>query len=312
MSDVIVLGLSGSRCATLNGIRQFLAQETGRFHGGLATAGSSVSSLEDTAWPITSSTAGSKAWQDYWLLRPGAGASDRVRRVATYTPDAARGTLQPDRNWTAAPAHGEPYELHGFFEPATAVPSLINDALKLCMIPTEFSFTPTALHTRHDLTALQPWLIDPVWVRSVGVLGAGNRDRDRWDPFQVGGVRGDATTDGCGHVCIRHGTFAATDVVYVLALKPAYSHCRAAGGTFGDQNGLVTDTDEVPVEVEWAAFGALVEGWRRYGQVLSQEGSAGVLASRQQAVLGFDRWDPRWKDRLPQTFTRIRHWGPVR
>jgi hypothetical protein len=271
-----------------------------------------VSSLEDTAWPITSSIAGSKTWQDYWILRPSAAAANKVRLVATYTPSATAGTLQPDKVWSVAPTNGEAYELHGFFEPGTEFPTLINDGLKLCMIPVEFSFSPSsATNTRHSLATAASWLTDPVWVRSVGVLGSG-QVRDSNNPYI--GIRGEAYLDATANaVYLNIGAFNTTDTIYVTALKPAYYHCAAAATpTTFTQSGLSAEGDVVPIDLEWAGYAALAEGWRRKSEILVAEANPRLVQSLAQAAALFSRWDPGWKDRLPQTLIPMRRWGPGR
>lgn len=293
--------------ATLTQIRQFLAREAGRFHASTASGSSSAVAIIDSSWPVNSTVQGSTFYNDYYLFRPSAAAADKVRLVKKYVNTA--GELDPDQSWAVAPTNGEAYELHGFFEPGTALPRVINDGLRLCMLPVEFTFQSlNSINTRHDMSTVAPWLTDPNWVRRVGVLGNG-ANRDQISPYWAK-RRGHAAIEG-DKLYLHCGSVNPLDTVYVTALKPAYFHVKpAAGGNYGDQTGLSVEGDSVPMDVEWAAYAGLLEAWRRNSELLAQEAAPRLVASIQQAAALFDRWDPKWKDRIPQEFVPVRPWGP--
>lgn len=208
-------------------------------------------------------------YTDYWLYLPAAAAADKIRSVSTYTPST--GTITQDRVWSAATiANSKVYELHGMIRPFADElteqmdwTQLINDALTRCMLEIEITVTPTADATRHDLTTANTWLTKPVFVRQVGYLTTGEV-RAEVDPYAGRTVRGYAEKLS-NLVYINHSprTFASNQTIYVKCLKPAYNHCRAAAGVFGDQAGLALEADEAVPSVEWVAYGALNEASRR-------------------------------------------------
>lgn len=288
-------------------IRQFLAREAGPFHSGTSTGGTTTGQLEDTSWPFKSSISQDSLFKDMWLFMPGVTAADQVRVIKTYSPSSGTGTLDLPHG----SAHTtEPYEIHGIFEPATVIPNLVNEGLRECMIPVEFTFQPANdTNRRHPLTVAAPWLTNPGWVRKVGYLPANSQGRDILDPYNDSSIRGGASVDG-NIIYLELGAWASSGTFYVYAMKPAYFHCAASAGTYGTQSGLTLDTDTVPdtVSVEWAAYAALKTGWRRYGQVLAANDR--VKMSEQAAEVKFAEWDPGYFDRAPELAQRIRHWGP--
>lgn len=291
--------------------RQFIAQELGPWHESTATSGSSTSVLEDTAWPIKSTTQSDQAYKDHFLFRPAAAnAGDLERSVATY--DGPTGLLTPDRVWTAEP-DSELYELLGVL-PASVIHQAINDALKDLKVVVEFTVTPTVNTTRTSLTTAAAWLKDPSYVRQIGYLASGEV-RNEVDPFRRV-QRGTVTIDG-ESLYLNHGWrgYNATDTLYVRALKPAYYHCRSSdSGTFGEREGLSAEAHEAPVDVRWLTAAALVQLWRRYKHTLDAQADNGVLKSQLEAAAWLALEAERhFHNRLPPlTYKPVRYWGPAR
>lgn len=298
---------------TLKEYRQAIADELKSFAEGTATSGSTPSMLECAAWPIKSAIDRADEYKDRYLLRPEAvAAADRVRLVKDYDP--ANGHLTPDLVWANSPyadGEGEPFELHGIVEPYTEMRKIINRVLKYCPLVVEFTGTPTADKTRHALTTAAPWLKKPAQVRQVGYLASGE-DRNKVNPFDRI-VRGVTAIDG-NTVILDHPThtFAATETLYVLAVKPAYFHCRASGGAWGEQSGLALDTDEAMPTEEWVTAGALIEVWRQYGHLLEQQANTRLIRDRAEAAAWFES---ETYDNVPvpaMTFRPHYAWGPTR
>lgn len=288
-------------------IRQFLAREAGPFHSGTSTSGTTSGQLEDTDWPFKSSISQDTLFKDMWVFMPNVTLADQVRVIKTYSPSSGTGTY----DLAQGSAHtSEDYEIHGIFEPATVIPLLINEGLRECMIPVEFTFqTANDTNRRHSLATAASWLTDPGWVRKVGYLPANSQGREVLDPYYGSSIRGGAYADG-GTVYLDIGAWPSSGTVYVFAMKPAYFHCAAANGTYGSQSGLSLDSDTVPdtVSVEWAAYAALKTGWRRYGTVLAANDR--VKISEAEAEQKFAAWDPGYFDRMPELSMPLRHWGP--
>jgi hypothetical protein len=264
---------------TLLAYRQYLAKELGGFLASTSSGSSTTVALIDTTWPVTSTLSQDDYYTDYYLMRPDAAlTTDRVRLVKSYTPSL--GTLTPDTAWTNPPGEAEAYELHGVINPVTELLDCINAALKRTLIRTEIVGTPIANVTRHSLASMAPWLSNPQWVRQVGWLGE-NDDRNQTNPYR-NLVRGQAIEDDSASisgVAIEHPGYSwtGTESLYIRLLKSAYDHCRPAAGAFGNQSGLVLDSDQAPVDVEWLGAAALVEVWRRNSQVLETASRARQL-----------------------------------
>lgn len=281
--------------ATLLQIRQFVAQEMGgQGQGGFLSStstGGSSTTLVDTTWPVKTTLAVDEQWRDAWILRPNAvAAGDKVRIVDTYTPGT--GTFTVDNPYTNAPIT-EAYEIHTTIEPVTAMNLIINEGLKRCMLEVEVTLTPIALQQEHLLTTAAPWLERRSWLRSVGYLGTGD-NRLQLDPF-TRLVRGEAY-ESAGAVWINHPgrAFLVTDTLYLKIMKPAYNACLT-GST--PQNGLILDADTVPANFEWAGWAAIVEGWRRYGQILETGAKTRLIPNRAEAATMFtekNKDNARW------------------
>lgn len=292
---------------TLQEIRQFLAREVGPFQPGTATGASTAGLLVSTSYPIKSNIPQSSKFKDHLIFRPSASADDQVRVVSSYDP--ATGQLTPDLPWASAPGNGEAFELLGTIDPLE-LHDAINDALKEILVTTEFTLSPV----KDDNRTFAPTVREPAWVRQVGYLDV-NEDRNRVDPYRGGRtIRGDAMRLN-GQVVLYHEghTFdPARTTLYVKAMARAYERCAPAAGSFGDQAGLVLDTDTVEVDRTWVAATALVELWRRHSQILEAGANQRLIRNRVEAVA----WKTDLSDELldvpPLTFvTMVQHWGPL-
>ena len=264
-----------------------------------AMSGSDTTKLVCVNYPIQSGIPQDDSLIDRPLYRPSATLqTDRHRYVMAYNPST--GTITPDIPWTVAPLSppggtnygfleaftyhdleqyqyqdiegtgvtgiGERFEVLGPFDVPTAH-RLINDGLKRCWVVVEVACIPTVNTTRHDLSLVAPWLIDPGDVLQVGLLANGE-DRNLQDPF-TRRIRGTVERDGgTFYLNTQPHTYNAADLIYLRVLKRAYDHCRASGGVYGDQAGLVLETDEAPLVRDWVAAAALVAGWRQFGHLL--------------------------------------------
>lgn len=303
---------------TLAQFRQATGPEMGPYFGPpnyapVATSGSTVSQLEDTAYPILSSISQDDTWVDKFLYRPNAvAAGDKHRVIKTYTP--ASGLLLPDKTWTNAPyagGVGEAYEILGMFD-APTLHGLINEGLKRCWLVVDITLTPIALQTRHALTTAAPWLRDKLDIYQAGYLATGE-DRNKQDPF-VRVIRGDVERDGNTFYLDHHPrSFNTSDTVYLRCLKRAYDHCKPTAGVFGDQAGLTLETDESPAATDWVAAAALVVAWRRFAKLLEPAANQRLIRDRAEAAAWFtDLTAEHFKTSLPQrTLRRIGHFGPA-
>jgi hypothetical protein len=311
--------------ATLQLIRSSLSQEAGPFIGPeaydvRAMGGSDETKLVCTIYPILSGIPQQDQLIDRPLYRPNATqVTDRNRYVMSYDPST--GTITPDGVWAIAPladpglgtryqdleaftyadmermiysdmentglaGFGERFEVLGPFDAPTCH-RLINEGLRHCWVVVEVACVPTILTTRHDLSVVAPWLIDTGNVLQVGLLAAGE-DRNLQDPFERR-IMGQVERDG-GHFYLntQPHTFNDGDLIYLRCLKRAYDHCRPAGGTFGDQQGLSLETDEAPVMRGWAAAAALVAGWRQFGHLLEPAANQRLIRDQASAVAAFN------------------------
>jgi len=274
--------------STLATYRQTAAPLCGLYVAGTssATANNTQVQLECTASSKFKSTINSaQLYVDKWLFVPTASvAADKVRRVATYTP--ANGYLTPDDPWSVAQP-SKAFEIHGLVEPLTDMTNFVNQVLKQTMVVVEFTVTPTPSDTRHSLASAASWLSNPAWVYQVGWLGSGET-RSRTNPFQNRVVRGWAEDDGGTVYLNTQRTFASTETIYVKAIKPAYHHCSAFGGSLGSQSGLSAETDFASVDPVWVAWGVKLAVLNDLDLLsAAQEGKA-LQAERAKASANFN------------------------
>jgi hypothetical protein len=336
---------------TLAEYRRNLAVESGPYVGPesynvRATSGSSTTKLVCSNYPITSSIGQSDLYRERPLYRPTAVyEQDRHRYVLSYDPPT--GTLTPDLPWTNAPIStvgattyaeleastyfdfedlvltyenmegtgiggiGERFEILGPWDEPT-MRQLINDGLKQCWLVVDVACSAVEGVSRHDLLAVTPWLQDPNHVRQAGVLTA-DQTPSTSDPFNAV-VYGEIERDGGTMIFNTNGrTFNAGDQIWLRCYKRAYDHCRAEGGTFGDQSGLFAETDEAPIERDWLVSSALTIGWRRFGHLLEVNANQRLIRDQAEAAAWFtSRTHQHFSAVQPTlTFRRGRHFGPV-
>jgi hypothetical protein len=278
---------------SLTTLRRAGARAGGRFYMATAPAsGNSASSIVFTATGALGSTLSQNALVDgYYLYLPAAAANDKVRVVASYT--ASSGTVVPDRAWSGATVPDEKVvELHGLCWPYSddlttySWTDAINDCLKRIWLTVEFTITPTAGAIRHSL-ASQTWLRSFDQVLDVGILQT-SETRANVDPYRHHHLDAEGERDGAT-LYLNHSprTFATNERIYVRAAKRAYDHCRASGGSFGSQSGLVLETDEAPVCTDAVTWGSLVEIARNTRNELSD--AAGDHIKSMQ-----DTWAHKW------------------
>jgi len=330
-------------CGPYIGPESYDVRATSGPGGGLT---SDLTHLYCEAYPIQSGIPQTDQLIDRPLYRPQAvQQTDRHRYVQAYDP--AQGLITPDLAWalpmladpgvgtlyqnleaftyaemeteiysdlenTGLSGFGERFEILGPFDVPTTH-RLINDGLKQCWLIVEVVCLPTPMKSRHDLSVVCPWLQDPSDVLQVGWL-MDYDDRDLIDPFE-NVVRGMVERDG-GTFYLNTGTTTFVDgsVLYLRVLKRAYDHCRASGGIFGEQSGLFLETDESPIERDWAASAALVIGWRRFAHILEPMANQRLIRDQQAAAAWFtDRTREHFTAPLPgRTLRRRRHFGPPR
>lgn len=334
-------------------LRSTFSAETGPYIGPesyvvRATSGSDTTKLVCSQYPIRSGIPQVDSLIDRPLLRPSAAdLMDRDRYIMDYDPPT--GTITPDLPWTFPPYStgtgntyeflegysyydleggppgylyqdlegmgtngiGERFEILGPFDNPTTT-RLINDGLKNVWLVVEVPCIPTEGATRHDLTVVAPWLQDANNVLEVGVLSSTD-DRNLSDPFNSR-VYGEVERDGGTFYLNTQGrSFNAEDVLYLRCLKRAYDHCRAAGGFYGEQSGLLLNTDEAPAEREWIVSAALVIAWRRFGHLLEPAANQRLIRDQMAANAWFtDRCRVHVTAVKPQIqFTRRRSFGPA-
>lgn len=314
-----------------------------------ATSGTDITKLVCSSYPIMSSIGQNDLLLDRPLYRPSAVEQlDRNRYVKDYDPPT--GTITPDLPWaftmlgatgtgntygfleaftyhdlegmppgyfyqdlegTGSVGIGERFEVLGPWD-APTMHQLINDGLKQCWLVVDVVCTASEGVSRHDLRLVCPWLQDSNHVRQVGLLPAGI---DPWvqDPFNTI-VYGTVERDG-GTFLFNSGsrTFNTGDQIWLRCYKRAYDHCRQSGGTFGDQVGLVAETDESPIERDWLVSSALLVGWRRFGHILEPLANQRLIRDQTAAAAWFsDRTHEHFTAVQPQlTLKRARQFGPV-
>ena len=140
---------------------------------------------------------------------------------------------------------GERFEILGPFD-APTMTRLINEGLRHCWIIVEVACVPTLLTSRHDLTAVAPWpAIDPGNLLQVG-LQANLEDRNLRDPFEQRIFRAGRTRRR--HVLPEHhvADLQRGDTIpgCGFSSEGVRPLPRRRAGNFGDQQGLLLETDE--------------------------------------------------------------------
>lgn len=333
---------------TLAAYRSMFSVEAGPYIGPesydvRATSGSDTTQLVCGNYPITSGQAISTSLLDRPIYLPTAvNPFDKQRYVMSYDPPT--GTITPDLPWsfplfsppggntyaylenftyadmeiylyqdlegTGLFGLGQRFEIGGPFDVPTTH-RLINDGLKQCWLIVEVAAIPTAGASRHDLSQVTPWLQDTTDVLQVGYL-APFEDRNTVDPFERI-VKGQVERDG-GDLYLNTWTrsFAAGEVLFLRCLKRAFDHCRPSGGTYGEQAGLVDETDEAPAEREWLCAAALTIAWRRFAHVLEPIANQRLIRDQATAAAWFsDKCREHFTQPLPpRTLKRRRSFGP--
>ena len=263
---------------------QQIGKLLGAYHTGTATSGTTSTLVDENSLQSTLDI--DALFDDYYLLRPDAASdNDRVRIVGEYSP--ATGTVTPDRTYTNT-VSTEQYELHGIIEPWDDMQDVINESLKRIYLEVEFTFTAVADQTRHSLASAASWLEHAWQVRQVGYLTS-SEDRNKNDPFASRIVKGH-TEKISNIVYLVHPrrTFSTSDTMYVKAVARAYDYCRASSsGGFGDRQGLAAEAHEAIPDVNWVAYGAIIEVWNRFSHLLSARGASEIMLSQQKAAARF-------------------------
>ena len=258
-----------------------------------------------------------KIYDDYWICLPAAttAANRASRRITTFTKGS--GTLTWDRALSGATIpDSAAYELHGLL-PMEDWTTAFNDALKLIMVATEITLTPTASAKRHDITTANTWLTNPAWIRQIGYLQS-NETRANESPYTSGRlIRGWADTDGAT-VYINHPTrtVASGETWYLRVVKPAYYHCTATGGLFGSQSGLSAESDEAPVDADYLAWAGMAMAFSQGRLDFGSDADPQLQGKRQEAIRMASRYarefDPTQREDTTLKFTKANiHFGPL-
>lgn len=293
---------------TLTAFRQRAAREFGPFLASTVTLADSLS-ITDATWPVLSTLDQDQFWADKFLFRPSASVSDQVRLVKNYLPN--QGLLEVDTPYTVTPSVGEAYELHALVDPREMT-TLINEALRHCFMTLEFTVAPIQNAFRHSLANYAPWLTNSDWVRTVGLL-ANQENREQIDPY-TRIVRGNLRLYPSGTTMVPYietpGQYfdSNNETIYVLAISPGYFQCVNASGT--PQYGLSLESDICPLNKEWVASRTLVEGWRKFDNLMEAAANQRLLKDEGQAAAWFTEMSEKCFRLPPLDFRPLRSAGP--
>ncbi len=76
-------------------------------------------------------------------------------------------------------------------------------------------------------------------------------------------------------------------------------------------DGLHSDVSEAEPDIEWVAWGAAVEAWRRYGHILEASANRRLVSDRQEAAAVFAKLTRQHLTVPELTFRPLGHWGPL-
>ena len=218
-----------------------------------------------------------------WLLRRGEcfdepdeivamDPEDRQRSVDVY--DAAQGRVFPDRPWSVIPEAGEYFEFHHLSPDQELRPAVLA-GLARCFFEDLVQAGPNAQYGGIDLTAQFPWITEKWQVTRVQF--------GWWAPYQD-------TSFECvmqrGHVWLM-GTSGWWSPIscWVSAWRPIGTWVNGADSTTGPS----ADTDELEVDLAYAASAGHIEAWHLFPDRLQAAAAGGLQATQAMAAQEFSR-----------------------
>ena len=272
-------------------LEQEVARRTGPFFQAAQDSGAPTSSTTIAAYmPTLKTSALLGGPENLWLLRRGytdtgtplpaavADPRDRIRMVQTFDPGAGRVVV--DRNWRYPM---QPSELAEFthLHPDQELRVSVLAGLRRCFLEDMFAAVLTSSYGDIDLTYQKPWLTNPSQVARV--------QYGWYKPF--GEAPFEATLQA-GHVMLRNtsGPYAPANV-WVTALRPGWS---LVNGLEASSDYVLTDTDELSVDLDYAASAGHIEAWHLFPSHLFAAAAGNLQASQEMAAREFTRQSLIW------------------
>lgn len=225
--------MQGLALATRAELRKQLARDLGGLGplptgpSGVATSGGASTLIQNT-WPVLSSIAKTDEYSGWYLLRPNAASDlDRVRQINAGNYDPTTGTFTVDKAWTNVPVSGTgndtAYELHGHgFHPWEGIDELLNEGLKLIMVPVQVPYLPSYDSTPGNIplgskvqnltngngsgaaNTRLPWLLHPSWVTKIELL-------TQTAEFEISITQSGAST---GNYTLSYGPYTTANIAW--------------------------------------------------------------------------------------------------
>lgn len=274
---------------TLAQLEQEVARRTGPFFQAAQDSGVPTSSTTASAiMPSLKTNAILGGPEDMWLVRRGVRADgtptpnlvqsvDRERMVQTF--DASAGRVMVDRNWRDPM---QPNELADFvhLHPSQELRQAVLAGLRRCFLEDVEEADPNTQYGPIDLTAQFPWVTSGDQVLRV-----------QYGWLQPGADAPFTTTRQQGHVLLggAWGSYAASSV-WVTFSRPAWTIVNDLDSTTGPTN----DTDELAVDLDYAASAGHVEAWHLFPSRMFAAAAGNLQATQEMAAREFTRQAMMW------------------
>jgi len=221
--------------------------------------------------------------ENLWCLRRGVkedgttftvGDQDRRRLIQAY--DSASGSVISERNWQQPTQPGEVLEFH-HLNPRTELRPAVLGGLRRCFFLDQLVIN--SVDGEVDVTYQAPWLTGPRQIQALGyVYPVGDNPYTNL-PYK-------AYTRG-GHVLVTAGGFNLNGSV-LTARRPADTMVNGVDGYPS------SDTDELAVDLDYAAAAGHIEAWHILPARLQAAAAGGQQATQQMAAVEMSRQTSIW------------------
>lgn len=275
-------------------IERRVAQRVGPTKIVYAAAGSSESLIK--AAKLTSSLNLSGVSDTYILRRgikqdgtfvPAYNTADRVRQVATYTPNASGGgTAIPDRAYAVAPVEDECLEFV-YIDPDVTREAVLA-GLERCMFMDTINIVASAVVPEFNLTVLVPWILRKSQVKRI--QNVRNNLRLATD------IPWSQLVSRQGAVYLEAVRQPFTSTLTVTALRPVNTLVNGQTTLSGPDS----DVDVIMVPLMYAAAAGHIELWRIARAELQNAAQIGYQTTQKEAADEFTKQSRRYVVKEPE------------
>lgn len=206
---------------------------------------------------------------------PGFNTDDRVREVKTYV--ASTGTVTLDRDYAVAPAANEMVEFH-HLHPDEELRTAVLEGLKRCYFLDDASVALASAAAERNLTTLVTWIVDASQFYGADYATTNTAELPR-PVFHAQAIQKAAG------VFLQTSPDPYPNTLRVIARRAHFTYVNAATLLTGPS----TDTDQLAVDLPYAAAAGHIEAWRLYADRLADAAAEGRRATQREAAVEFTR-----------------------